>query len=303
MTRLSWLGLVLALAVPAGPLAPQSVAYEGAASFARGDYVFTETTSSYTISSGLAFTFGHVTFRASLPVYVQNSTLISGTATGLLPTGGGGDATRALRDSSMARKGRDGMQGGPGASTQGNASFASPALSGEPVEVPSTVVTDYQTRVGDPTVQVALFPVRGRTAFGITASAKVPLTDTTDFGTGEWDVGGSVSLSQQIGAGGTFVGVDLGYWILGDLPDLELRDPWLVGASVSFVRPSGWGGSLSVSGAQSVVEGFENAYSIGAGLIRVGSRGSIGANVSFGLTETTPTVSAGIIWRLTLLGR
>ena len=109
MTRLGPWGVALALAVPAEPLAPQSAAYEGAASFSRGDYMFTATTSSYTISTGLAFTSGYVTLRGSLPVYVQNSTLVTGTSTGLLPSGGGGDATRALRDSSMARKGRGGM--------------------------------------------------------------------------------------------------------------------------------------------------------------------------------------------------
>lgn len=69
-----------------------------------------------------------------------------------------------------------------------------------PVEVSSSAVTGFEAGFGDPTASlgVTLHP-GSRTSAIVAASLKVPLTDTTDLGTGEWDVGGAFSLSHSIG--------------------------------------------------------------------------------------------------------
>jgi hypothetical protein len=130
--------------------------------------------------------------------------------------------------------------------------------------------------------------------------AKIPVTDTTSYGTGEWDYGASVSLSQMLGFS-TLVGVDLAYWHFGDFADLDLRDGIMGSASVAYLGGRGWGGSASVSGARSVIEGFADSYSLGLGITRIGGRASVALNVSLGLSETTPDALASLSWRVAVL--
>ena len=64
---------------------------------------------------------------------------------------------------------------------------------------------------------------RGRTSVSASLGAKIPLNDTTNFGTGKWDVGGSLSLSHGVSTN-VLLGFDFSYWHFGDLPELDLRD-------------------------------------------------------------------------------
>ncbi len=296
-----WAVGMLLLAVATNGADCQKVHYEGALSVASGKYIFTERTTSWTLLNGLALSAGPFTLRGSFPVYAQNTSLISGTSAGLLPTGG--SSSGAVADSSAARKG--GGQGGGGRNP--SAVAAMPQFSevsvqaASQVEVPTTSVTGYETMLGDPTVNLSidLRPAR-RTAVTLGAGAKVPVTDTTGYGTGEWDYGGSVSFSQMLGVT-ALVGVDLAYWHFGDFAELDLRDGLMGSVSVAYLGRKGWGGTASFSAARSVIEGFADGYSLGAGITRVGGRGTVSLNVSVGLSETTPDVMAGLSWRLTVL--
>lgn len=289
-----WL-VLLAVGALSVPAAAQTVRYEGGVSLASGDYIFTERTTSWTVSNGFALGRGPLTLRATVPVYVQNTTLIAGTMGGVLPTGGGGEATRAVRDSSMARKGRG--------RSMAMIAFSTMATGEQPVQVPTSALTGYQTRIGDPTVGVALLPrLPGGTAIGLNATVKLPLTDTTDFGTGQWDAGAGVSLSHPIGRS-ALAGIDVGYWVLGDLPDLDLRNPWLAGVSITVMRPGGWAMSLTGSGARSVIDGFPDAYSVRGTIGHVTSGTVIGISAAVGLTDTAPDLTVGLHWGLTLLRR
>lgn len=69
-----------ALALAAGvtaPLAAQEVAYEGGLSAATGRYIFTERTTTWTLLAGLAYTAGRFTLRGSVPIVLQNTTLVT----------------------------------------------------------------------------------------------------------------------------------------------------------------------------------------------------------------------------------
>lgn len=298
MSRVGWWTL-LGLIVVAPGAGAQTLHYEGGVSVASGDYIFTERTTSWTLHSGFAFETGRITLRATLPAYIQNTALLTGSAGGLLPTGG--PHSGAVGDSSEARRGR----GGDGMGTGGPAVHASSLVGGAsanggPVEAPSTASTGFEAHLGDPTAGISLLVWEGaRTRVGLGATAKVPATDTTQFGTGEWDVGGAVSVSHDVGSW-TLLGIDVSYWHLGDLRELELRDPVAVTVSVSFLRDRAWGLSGWASGWRSVVEGFDDGYSVGAGLTRLGSRGALGVHASVGLTETAPDFTLGIDWRARL---
>jgi hypothetical protein len=159
-------------------------------------------------------------------------------------------------------------------------------------------MTGYKMVVGDPTVSLGLALLgRGGISLNLSAGLKIPVTDTSGYGSGQWDVGGSLSLSQILGHS-TLIGFDVAYWHLGDLPELDLRDALMGSASIAFLGRSGWGGSALVSAARSVVQGFADAYTVGIAVSRVGPRATMSVNLSRGFTETTPDFSVGLSWRI-----
>jgi len=288
-----WPGLALALVAP---LEAQTLHYEGSVGLATGTYIFTQRTSSWSVSTGLAFSAGPVTFRANLPVFYQNTTLVASTGTGFLPTGGSSSGTVA--DTSAYRSTRDGNR---------RLALIAPAFDlalsneGDPVNVPTSAVTGYQWATGDPFLSLSFFGLQGtRVGLILGGSIKVPVNDTASFGTGAWDVGGSLSGSAALSAR-VMLGVDLGYWYLGDPPGLEVTNPVLFGGTLSVLAGRGWGTSVGISGATPSIPGFATSLSATAGLLRLGGAGSFGALASVGLTETAPDVSVSVTWRLGLL--
>jgi len=284
--------LILLTALGPAPLVAQGLYYEGSLSVATGTYIFAERTTSWAVSTGIAVGSPRVTFRASVPVYFQNTTLVSlwGPGGGL-PTGG--SSSDAVADSGAARKGRE--DGGGGRQT--SMGFAAASTS---VEVPASAVTGYETALGDPTMQVAWHAV-DRGGIRVTASvlAKAPVADTATFGTGEWDAGAGLAVSRRIGSS-LVVGLDATYWHLGEMPTLAFRDPVSGTASMTYHGPGGWGGGLSVSASTTALDGYDGPAWIGAHLLQGSDGGGWGLSAAVGLTETTPDVSVGLTWRVRL---
>jgi hypothetical protein len=285
-------GLLLVLA--AAPSTAQTLHYEGSTGLATGAYLFTQRTSSWSLSTGLAFSAGPVSLRASLPVFYQTTALIVSTGTGFVPTGGSSNS--AVADSSASRTGRG---------TTRRVSVVSPSLvandgsAGDPVDVSTT--TSYRWAQGDPMVSASLSGLRvGRLGLLLGVTAKVPIVDTANFGTGAWDVGGSLSSSVMLGYH-VFVGVDLAYWYLGDPPGLDLTNPFLFGGTVSYLANSGWGLSAGISGATPTIPGFAPSVSATASVLRPGRVGSVGLLATVGLTETAPDISVALTWRVGLI--
>jgi hypothetical protein len=99
------------------------------------------------------------------------------------------------------------------------------------------------------------------------------------------------------------IGITGAYWYMGDPPGLDLRNTVMLSATISHLTFSGWGFSASVLGASPMIAGFSSSVSLNAGILRLGSRGSIGVNAGVGLTETAPDFTLGLNWRLGLLQR
>jgi hypothetical protein len=289
----------VAVAGVAWPLAAQVVAYEGGLSMATGNYIFTERTTSWSIFNGLAATWGNLTIRGTLPVWGQNTTLINLSGTGTIPTGG--DYRGAVMDSADARKGR--MMGGGGSGTgRVSSSVASMARGsgGDPVEVPATVVEDFRFVLGDPTIGARLgIPATSQLSLNAAFGVKIPVTDTSGFGTGQVDFGGSLGLTYAPGFT-TLLGIDVAYWYLGDMPDMEFQDPLMGTASLAYLSPSGWGGSAWVSSATSPIAEYAAGTLVGVTLSRVTPATILSLNGSVGLTETAPDFTVGLSWRLQL---
>lgn len=279
------------------PLAAQRLHYEGGLSMSSGSYIFTERTTSYVLSNGLAVDAGPFTIRGMVPVYRQNTTLLSTSAAGLLPTGG--SSSGAVADSAAARRGeRDGGGKNPQLTAALPSFHETAALAADPVDVPTSSVTGFQVNVGDPMLSVGTaLSERGRTSVFASVGAKIPLNDTTSFGTGKWDVGGSLSLSHGVGTS-VLLGADFSYWRFGDLPELDLRDGLMGSASIAYLGRSGWGGSASVMAARSIVEGFADSYMVSGSVTRMKGFGALTIGLSAGLSEMAPDFTAGLSWRV-----
>lgn len=315
MTRSGALGLLL-LASGGRPLTAQVIAYEGGFSASTGKYFFTERTTSLALSSGLSIRSGRLTLRATLPVWWQNTTLVTATGAGPVP-GGGPYGREAVRDSGEARQQRKGMGGGGNGNGQGGSGgpggMPVPAWPGidpflaaatEPdVPAPGQAVTGYEARVADPTVQASMRLVSGsRLSVGASLAAKVPLADTSSIGTGEWDVGAATSITWGVSSRVT-LGLDGSWWYLGDMPDFDFRNPVMGSASLGALLGERWGVLASFSAGTSALEGYDPPVWVGAAVNRFGRRATIGLTVSAGMTETVPDLGVGLVWTLRLRDR
>lgn len=287
MTRRATVASALLWAV-ATPAAAQSLAYEGGLGFTTGRYIFTTRTTSWSLTTGLALQVDRVTLRASLPVWLQNSTVVTAGGTTGIPSGGSSGGT--VSDSGRSRQGRG--------SGRGTAVMTALAQAGA-VDVPASAFTDYRAAVGDPLFGLTLQVIdRGPFTLSVGGSAKAPVADTSTFGTGQWDVGGTLSLGLQLGSR-TLLGVDGAWWHLGDLPDLDFNNPVSGSLSLSQLLGSGgWAGYVFGRASTTALAGFDGPLQVGGGLGRFGNRGGAGLEAAVGLSETAPDLSLGLFWRV-----
>ncbi len=262
--------MALAAAVPASA---GTVTYTGSIQLAQGAYYFDQTMRGVFFMNGFVVNTGAFTLSASIPLVYQSSPYVSYSGIGILPSGG--------TESSLVgqRQGRD------------------PVVLPEPVEY-------RQFGVADPllTLGIRLWE-EGRVlpSVQIVAQAKVPVaTLESGFGTGAWDYGAGVSLSKKLGP--VFLFVDAGYWVLGDLPELQLEDPWSYVVSLGVPLSGGKAALMfSYSGFTEIIGGVDPPSSLGMGLsFRVGRGSSLLLNGSLGLSESSPDFSASLGWSIGL---
>jgi len=261
------------MALAAVPASGDSISYTGSLQMARGTYVFALPTSGYFLFNGLTYSSKTFTLSATIPLIYQTTPYVSYTGVGVLPSGG--------TESSAVdqRQGR------------------------ETVLVPE-VVEYRQYGIGDPVVMAGLMIAKeGRTmpAIQLTGQVKAPLANVSQgFGTGEWDYGAGVGLSKMIG--NAFLFADVNYWVLGDLPDLELRDAWSYAVSFGHAFSGGkYAFMASYSGITEVIAGVAPPSSLGLGLsVRVGAGSSLMLNAAFGLSEASPDLSLSLGWSIGL---
>jgi hypothetical protein len=259
----------------AGPAATAQVVYQGSAQYATGEYIFTQRTNSFYFFSGLSASFGPATVGMSVPLILQNTPWVSYGGGGMIASGG------TEHDSVGGHvRGRGGR-----ISLPDTASFA-------------------ELAVGDPVgaLDVKLWDERGvRPAVRAAAFAKAPLADVDrGFGTGEWDYGGGLSFAKTLGR--LFLFADATYWVLGDLPALQLKDGVAYGGAVGVpLADLRWGLLASVSGSTRVVEGTDPPARIGVVLTRyLESERSVSVSGTLGVTESAPDLTLSVGWRLPL---
>jgi hypothetical protein len=300
MTRCG--AVVLALTVLAPRIVAQRVVYEGGLTAATGEYYFTERTTTFGLSSGLSVRGARWTLRLTAPVWMQNTTLISSSGIGVVPTGGpaGQDAVRDSGQARDQRKQGRGGSGGPATLVLSGLDGSDPTPADAAIPAPEEAITGQELRLGDPILGANLRLLDGgRIGASVGAAIKAPLASSTTMGTGQWDYGANVSLSAFVGSR-LMLGTDLAYWHLGDLDSLELRDPLLASLSIGALLGTNWAAMASLLASTSAVEGFDPPASVSLSLSRISGGGSWGLSVAAGLTESSPDVAFSINWSVPL---
>lgn len=261
----------------------QQVAFTGSVQFASGTYFFTERTDSVFAVGGLDVSAGPVLASVSLPFVAQSNPWLLPGAHLIIPSGG-------VQQSAVGRSLR-----GRGKGSAPDAPVVLPAPA-EPM--------GWTSGVGDPLARVSFSLLRAGSrapAVSVSGAFKVPVASVeSGLGTGEWDYGAGLSVSQVLSR--TLIMVDVSYWKLGDLPGLPLGDPLSYSLSIGQLFR---GGRLSVSGSilgsTQILEETAPPRSIGVLVSYLAStRRSVVVGGSVGLTETAPDLSVWIGWRLAL---
>jgi hypothetical protein len=284
---------LLAAAAIHGPAVAQEVTYNGAFLFATGEYIFTERTSSAYLFNGFSVSEGRVRATLSFPLIWQDTPYISYTSGGVIPSGGPQHSTVGTELGTP-------MGMGPGSGGTGQ-------MGGRRVIVlpPSDAVVFDAYGISDPLVRADVELLDERSGFatiGVNGAVKFPLSDVdSGFGTGEWDYSGGISLAKTAGRG--FFLVDASYWVLGDMPDLEIKDP--VALSVAYGRSVGSSGRYSIMGSvyasTPTLEGVDPPLTVAVTIMRLFDGGrSVSLTAYTGLTESVSDFSFAVGWRLPL---
>ncbi len=263
----------------------QNLTYNGSAQYATGDYFFTERTGSFFVSNGLSVSGGSITLSINVPYIVQSSPWISYSAHGLLATGGPGSGT-------VSGRGSEGMGMGTG--------------KGRKVD-PGDADTVSYTRAsfGDPNISgtFRIFTSQDRrTSLQASASVKFPLADPSNgFGTGAWDFGSGLSFAQRLGSHYIWL-VNAMYWQLGDMDDLEFKNPVSFSSGLGRVfAGSKWMVSANIYGYTKILDEADPPLSTGlSSSVGITDKVQLSANLVIGLSESVSDLSMGLGWSVRL---
>lgn len=244
--------------------------------FARGNYSLENSTSTYYFYGGIRYRAPRWSLSASIPLILQNSDLVTGAGGTVIPSGHGHNSQTG---SSPHGGGMNGM------------------MDGETM-MPMTAGLGDLYLYGE----YGLLPEGAALPFiSANLKLKVPTAGTANnFGTGEFDYGLGVTLRKSIDS---FLGfVDLGYWILGDPPGLNYKDPFTLGAGIGHFFGYGRYGLMLYFGSYSnILPEYESNRQVSLGFnYRVNNRTILTLIGSAGLSDTSPDIllSGGLEWVL-----
>jgi|SRR6056297_395111 len=267
-------------------LVAQKVTYSGSFQYSTGSYFFTDRTESFYLSNGLSIYGDRARISFNVPYVVQSSPWISYGPAGGIPTGGTGHKQVGQHGSGSDNQMMD---------FQGRGSRR--------IDVPDTV-SYRQASFSDPGVNGSMRIYKSsnqNTNLTLNASVKIPLSNpSSGFGTGAWDAGAGVSLFHRMST--VYLFSDVMYWQMGDMDDLTLKNPFFLSAGAGKVfRDGTWMVNASISGSTKIIETTDPPANVNAGVGYFISTGvSLNGTFSFGLSESSPDVSAGVGWSLRL---
>lgn len=291
------LALIAALSTPR--IAGAQSSFVVSARVAEGSYLFSTRTVSTYLVAGVDTAIGPLRASVSVPFVYQTTPWVSyGIA--VVPSGGPQQGTVSEQIRGMGGMGGGGTDTGNAGTGTGAGSRPGSAGTKSIVIVMPTESSVRQAGVGDPVIRVSYQPgsASASTSVRFTGAAKPGLADVTrGFGTGETDVGAGLAVTfvrdmRQLSA-------SFEAWRIGDMPDLELRNAASYRVAYDqWIQADRWSAGSGVSGWTRIIDGVDPPLEISATVSRhFGAGRSLGVTTSFGLTQTSPDVTAAVEWR------
>ncbi|MEW5918084.1 MAG: hypothetical protein AB1762_16905 [Gemmatimonadota bacterium] len=292
------------------PLRAQDLTWSSSIGYAGGSYVFDDQLHTFSWLNSLWWRLQRINLTASLPVVAQNGTAISLVGGVPVPTGGpdaGAVQRRQSGQSIRLRPGRRTTSGSGGnGRIAGSWSLAADVSMDTLIDSLSVAGTGaYEVNVGDPMFGGTLTTYQGNgvvRSFDVGAWAKAPIASVeSGVGTGAWDYAGGASLA--LGVAQTLLFADATWWVLGDMPDLKLKDALFYSVGIGQPLGSDWSLLGSVSASTRVSETVDAPLAVGLSLSRgLARRASFSVGASVGITESASSVSAYVAWSTKLFG-
>ncbi len=295
----------VALLVVTATAPAQSVTWSSSVGYAQGTYVFSETFRSYSWLNSLTLRAGPLDVTASWPLLAQNGTVLSYVAGGgVVPTGGPDNAAVRRRVGGQTIPVRPGRR--HGSSNDMQDAFGSMLVADTVADSLTVAGTgDFEIHAGDPVFGATVAAYEGSGAvrsFALEAWTKAPVTSIeSGVGTGAWDYGAGASV--VMGSGRTLLFANAAWWVLGDMPDLELRDALFYSVALGVPLGGSWSMLTSASASTRIIEGSDppvSAHLLFSRSLSDGASFSLGAGL--GLSESASDFSASLGWTTRLLG-
>lgn len=239
--------------------------------FTRGNYSLENITSTYYFYSGIRYRTPRWNFSASIPLILQNSDLVTSAGGIMIPSG-------------------HGYNNRPGGSQHGM--------------MDDETMMSMTAGLGDLYIYGAygLIPEGNALPFISTnLKLKLPTAGTANnFGTGEFDYGLGITLRKRMNS---YLGfIDFGYWLLGDPPGANYKDPFTISAGMGrFFGYGRYGLMLYFGSYSNILPEIESNRQVSLGFnYRLNPGLSLTFITGAGLSETSPDllVSGGMEWEL-----
>lgn len=260
----------------------------GGVQYLNGDYIYTTRTSTYYLSGGIRYQSNRWNAGISVPLIAQNNDLVSGSGGMFLP-------------SDHNHQGQNG--GGMGGGNQGG------GMVGGNRVVTDEVGSQFEFGMGDVYLSGQYQLVGGGSSnllprspsIAISAQIKFPTASKErNFGTGEFDYGMTVNVAKQWKNYAAFL--DGGYWLLGDPPEIDYKNPFTYGIGIGrFFRNGQFSALLYYQGYSIILENYDPPRQGSLGFYyRLNHQTIFSAMAIAGFSDTSPDFGLSVGFNLTL---
>ncbi len=255
----------------------------GSAQYLNGEYIYTTGTSTYYLSGGVRYQTERWNVGISVPGIAQNNDLVSGSGAMFVPSGH-----------------TDQEQGDGG---MGNGHHGGGMMDGNHI-VTDHVVSHFEFGVGDVYLsgQYQLMADRSSgPSVAVSGQIKFPTASKErNYGTGEFDYGMTVNLAKRWKNYAGFL--DVGYWLLGDTPEINYKDPFTYGIGMGrFFDNGNFSALLYYRGYSAILENYDPPRQGSLGLYyRTDDQTIFSLTATAGFSDTSPHFGLSVGFNRTL---
>ena len=253
------------------------------AQYLNGKYIYTTSTSTYYLSSGIQYQSERWNVGVSIPVIAQNNDLVSGSGDMFLPSG---------------HTGQGGNSGGMGNSHQGG------GMMGGGRVVTDNVASQTEFGLGDVYLSGQYRLIADQNfipSVAVSAQIKLPTaSNDRNYRTGEFDYGIRFNLSKRWKNYAGFL--DAGYWLLGDTPEIDYQNPFTYGIGIGrFFSNGQFSALLYYQGYSTILENYDSPRQGSIGLYyRMNDQIMLSTTTIAGFGDTSPDFGLSVGFNLIL---